>query len=83
MRLASDPSGALPGGRICGVFNPAALISDSICERNSYEARRNSFMIRPICRPISGNFFGPNKISARKNRKIISPEKPNPFISLS
>src|ERR1700722_8755110 len=47
-------------------------ISDSICALNSFEARLNSFRALPICRPISGNFFGPNRIRAKRKRKIIS-----------
>src|SRR5713101_4297319 len=45
------------------------LISDSICERNSLEARRNSFRNRATWRPISGIFLGPKKISARNKMK--------------
>src|ERR1700693_1000476 len=87
MRLASDPSGAWSGGRICCrglalLLLSRELISDSICERNSLEARRNSPRKRATCRPISGIFLGPKRISAKKNRKIISPEKPK-FIALS
>src|ERR1700679_3737453 len=82
MRLAREPRGACIGGRIWGLTSDwTALISDSIWERNSFEARRNSFMMRPIWRPISGSFLGPKRISARKKRKIISPEKPK-FIVL-
>src|SRR5208282_2750093 len=63
MRLASDPSGACRGGRICwrGLLALALplsreLISDSICERNSLEARRNSLRRRATWRPISARW---------------------------
>jgi len=29
-------------------------------------SRLNSFRALPICRPISGNFFGPNRIRAKE-----------------
>jgi hypothetical protein len=86
MRLANDPSGSCSEGNIgctgAGLPLSSELISDSICERNSFEARRNSPRKRATVRPISGIFFGPKRISARKKMKIISPEKPK-FMCLS
>ena len=75
-RWHSEPTGRLaPDGRdgLAGLFSRSSCeISDSICALNSFEARLNSFRALPICRPISGNFLGPNRIRAKRKRKIIS-----------
>ena len=47
-------------------------ISVSICDLNSFEARRSSARSRPACRAISGSFLGPKMIRANKNKKIVS-----------
>ncbi len=73
-RRLPAPTGAWTGGKmVWRLFSRSSCeISDSICALNSFEARLNSFRARPICRPISGNFLGPNRIRAKRKRKIIS-----------
>jgi hypothetical protein len=86
MRLAREPSGAWSGCNVDltafeALSTSSELTSDSICARNSFDARRNSLRIRATWRTISGIFLGPKRISARRKMKIISPEKPKFIIS--
>ena len=74
--LATDPTGGCDGGKICGVESRSIFaISFSICALNSFDARLKSLSAFPSCRPISGIFFGPKMIRARRKRNTIS-EKP-------
>jgi len=73
LKLETTPRGGALGGRTSCFFSTSkCAISVSICDRNSLEARRSSASSFPAWRAISGNFFGPNTIRARKNRKIVS-----------
>src|SRR5215469_4946581 len=67
------PAGVGLGGRMVCLFSFSRwAISCSICALNSFEARLNSFRYLPTWRAISGNFFGPKMMRAKKNRKIVS-----------
>ncbi len=75
-RVATAPPGASDGGKIWRLLCSASMleISDSIWDRNSLEALRNSFIILPSWRAISGNFLGPKTSKAKTKRKIVSPK---------
>lgn len=73
LRLSVPAGVGLGASAVFRVFSTSrCAISCSICDLNSFEARRNSLSTFPTWRAISGNFFGPKIISARKKRKIVS-----------
>ena len=70
--VATVPCGGVLGGRIVVLSTSRCAISVSICDLNSFEARRSSASRRPAWRAIPGNFFGPKRMRARKKRKMVS-----------